>query len=162
MTRISSKSAIEYGRWTVPPSTPPSSTFQKENFSEFRPTTVCNKSVPGLPSTGTLSLWDSKIGCTWGGADGASVPSPFCRNAVGGSPAATIGLAAAAAAATEPPLVLSVLFEIKCTWDGLLSAATCSVLQIILINLWHFLCISSLHWMHLNPWRPKPQIRSWQ
>ena len=31
-----------------------------------------------------------------------------------------------------------------------------------LMSLWHFLWTSSLHCVHLNPWRPSPQIRSWQ
>ena len=31
-----------------------------------------------------------------------------------------------------------------------------------LISLWHFLWTSNLHCVHLNPWRPSPQIRSWQ
>ena len=31
-----------------------------------------------------------------------------------------------------------------------------------LMSLWHFLWTSNLHCVHLNPWRPSPQIRSWQ
>lgn len=76
---------------------------------------------------------------------GASVPSPFCRNAVGGSPAVTTVLIAVAVAAAEPELLFSVLFDSRCNWDGVFSAATCSVLQVILMSLWHFLCISNLH-----------------
>ena len=34
--------------------------------------------------------------------------------------------------------------------------------QLTLISLWHFLCMSSLQVLQRNPWRPRPQIRSWQ
>jgi len=45
-------------------------------------------------------------------------------------------------------------------WGG--SAATWVTSQLTRISLWHFLWIRSLHWVHLKPWRPRPQIRSWQ
>lgn len=45
---------------------------------------------------------------------------------------------------------------------GGFQSLTCSASQTTRISLWHFLWIRSLHWVHLKPWRPKPQIRSLQ
>ena len=64
--------------------------------------------------------------------------------------------------------------ESSCCWSPFLSIVCDSVLGIccccccctlkhgLRTTLWHFLCTRSLHWMHLNPCRPSPQIRSWQ
>jgi hypothetical protein len=43
-----------------------------------------------------------------------------------------------------------------------LRLATCSALHGTRMSLWHFLCMRSLHDVHLKPWRPRPQMRSWQ
>lgn len=56
------------------------------------------------------------MGCTWGGAGGASVPSPFCRRAVGGSPAlTTLLIECVVEGADDPVLVFKVLFDSRCT-----------------------------------------------
>lgn len=63
--------------------------------------------------------------------------------------------------------------ESSCCWSPFLSIVCDSALVIcccccctlrhgLRTTLWHFLCTSSLHWMHLNPCRPNPHIRSWQ
>lgn len=55
--------------------------------------------------------------CCWtlGGAAGASVPSPFCLTAVGGSEGP---VTEAAVAPSDPPLVLRAVLDNKLTWDG--------------------------------------------
>lgn len=46
--------------------------------------------------------------------------------------------------------------------SSLTTGSTCSLLQGFWTSLWHFLCIRSLHWIHLNPCLPNPQMRSLQ
>lgn len=46
--------------------------------------------------------------------------------------------------------------------SALCNCCCCWLRHGFLTTLWHFLCTSNLHWMHLNPCRPRPQIRSWQ
>lgn len=89
------------------------------------------------------------------------MPSPFCRNVVGGSLGIAIGALNTAEDDTDPLELFKVVDNgIGC--DGAFKAATCSVLHDILISLWHFLWINSLHCIHLNPCRPSPHMRSWQ
>ena len=52
-------------------------------------------------------------------------------------------------------LCTSVILEDTTVW-----VLTAMPSQGFLTNLWQRLWTSSLHWMHLNPWRPRPQIRS--
>lgn len=49
------------------------------------------------------------------------------------------------------------------SWEARVSVEVSrSALQGTFCSLWHFLWTSNLHWVHLNPCRPSPQIRSLQ